>query len=177
MRTLCENVFWLQDWDNERMERTLIDVVLLDLLSANAQALAAKKMTLCRDLPVVTAVPEDRGGFITGTVDYALGFSTSYISVVVQGSNIHRALSRAGVNMRGVQQKRVGTEPNLMTDDTTYGMVSDGFSWGFIKLEGDKAYTSPLYFMTEPAHRSVVYRFVDGIIKSSISIAPTPANP
>jgi hypothetical protein len=62
-----------------------------------------------------------------------------------------------------------------MTNDATYEIVTDGIYWEFFRLAGNKLNESGTYDLIDSSGRGAVYRFMNCIIKSSNSIAPTPA--
>ena len=108
-------------------------------------------------------------------------YSYRGISVIVEAKRFQgfeTAASQAIAFMVGFQQNRVDTEPNLCSD-TTYGVVSNGLDWRFLKLEGRLLTISePLHSLTMEV-RHEIYKFLDSIVKGAIDMSPqnSPARP
>jgi hypothetical protein len=173
--------FWKRE-SCEALSRTLIDIVVFDLLEANHDNLAARSMSLRGEYPVVAQIPGG-GGIISGSADYLLGYDPilhstpktyESISVIMEAKKCpegNRGAAQALAYMVGVQQKRIRLEPSRIVD-TTYGIVSDGIIWQFMRLNGKSLHVSNIMSMLFSSDRSSIYCFVDAIIKASISLSP-----
>jgi hypothetical protein len=173
--------FWKRD-SCEALSKTLIDIVVFDILDANQNDLAARAMSLRGEYPITTQLPGGTG-IISGSADYVLGYdpvvasvpkrfeSISIIMEAKKASESKSGFAQALAYMAGVQQRRMRLEPSRLID-TTYGIVSDGISWQFMKLNGKMLRKSKTFSMLFASDRPCIYRFVDAVIKSSISLSP-----
>ena len=170
--------FWKRE-SCEALSRTLIDIVIFDLLESNQQGLAARAMSLRGEYPIVTKVPQKQEVF-SGNADYVIGYDPimpsapktfESTSIVMEAKRCPWAdgFPQAVAYMVGAQQSRISLDRIV---DTTYGIVSDGIMWQFLKLNGTHLRISTPQSMLSSSGRLIIYRFVDAIIKASISISP-----
>ncbi|KAJ9319623.1 hypothetical protein DTO271D3_392 [Paecilomyces variotii] len=174
--------FWRRD-SSGTLSRTLIDLVLFDRLEAQQQELGARKISLRGEYPVETRVPGERE-IITGNAHYALGYDTlggsefEPICVIMEGKNNFASsggsdgISQAVAYMVGFQQKRMSLKGPKRIVDTTYGVVSDGILWWFLRLSGNFLQISEPFTTFTTTGCVNINRFLDCIIKSSISLSP-----
>ncbi|KAN0070816.1 hypothetical protein V8E54_010981 [Elaphomyces granulatus] len=126
------------------LSRTLIDIVIFDLLESNQQGLAARTMSLRGEYPIVTKVPQKQEVF-SGNADYVIGYDPvipstpkmfESISIVTEAKRCPRwadGFPQAVAYIVGAQQSRISLDRIV---NTTYGIVSNGITWQFLKLNG-----------------------------------------
>ncbi|GAD97727.1 predicted protein [Paecilomyces variotii No. 5] len=170
----------------EALSRTLIDILLFDRVEAHQDKLAARQLSVRGEVPLEATVSATRDVIVKGNADYALGYDPALpldakgfesISIVVEakrdivekgGSPIAQTLAY----MIGARQKRMNlTNPKRIVL-TTYGMVTDGTIWRFLRLDGTRLLVSTPLILSELQGRSSIYKFVDAIVRSAISLSP-----
>ncbi|KAJ9298704.1 hypothetical protein DTO271G3_3671 [Paecilomyces variotii] len=109
---------------------------------------ALGKISLRGECPAEDRVPGKRE-IITGNADYTLDYDTlggsefEAICVIMEAKKSlaspgrSDAISQAVVYMVGFQQKRMSLKDPKRIIDATYGVVSDGTLWWFLKLSGN----------------------------------------
>lgn len=153
-------------------------------MDAYQKEIAARKISVRGEYHVETQVLE-RKEIITCSADYVLGYDPSGISdpkafkstsVIVEAKR--NPLTDGGglpqlvAYMVGIQQNRIRLEEPKRIVDTTYGILSDGITWHFLRLSGKKLQISSPFSSLNPAGRISIYRFVDTIIGASVALSP-----
>jgi hypothetical protein len=128
-----------------------------------------------------------RKEIITGITDYVLGYDPvipstpktfESISVIMEAKRRLRnaggadGLPQAITYMVGIQQQRMRLEKPKRVVDTTYGIISDGIIWQFLRLIGKQLQISTPLSNLSSAGRLSIYQFIDAIIRASISLSP-----
>ncbi|KAJ9320733.1 hypothetical protein DTO027B3_8287 [Paecilomyces variotii] len=179
--------FWGDRGSADGLSRTLIDIVLFDRMDAHQEELAARKLSIRGEVPLEALISSENEIIVVGNADYALGYDPvipvnskgfESISVVVEAKRETSETQAVGIAqavayMVGIIQKRVNLRnPKRIVHITTYGMVSDGIYWTFLRLDGKCLQVSSSLRISDPDQRSSVYKFVDDIVRSTISVSP-----
>jgi len=143
--------FWQRD-SAEALSRTFIDIMLFDRLEAD-QADAARNLQIRGERPI-SAKNVTETMVISGKADYVLGYNHptdsgkpgfESCSVVVEAkerNTFHEGLAQTVAYMVGVQQDRRKLRRIV---DTVYGVLADGTSWQFLRLDGKRLLISESY--------------------------------
>jgi hypothetical protein len=176
--------FWQRD-SAEALSRTFIDIMLFDRLEAN-QADAARNFQIRGERPI-SAKNVTETMVISGKADYVLGYNHptdsgkpgfESCSVVVEAkkrNTFHEGLAQTVAYMVGVQQDRRKLRRIV---DTVYGMLADGTSWQFLRLDGKRLLISESYDSLVERNLPLINRFIDSVIRAAVSSSPhTTPNP
>ncbi|KAJ9371414.1 hypothetical protein DTO282E5_3817 [Paecilomyces variotii] len=165
--------FWGDRGSAEGLSRTLIDIVLFDRMDAHQEELAARKLSIRGEVPLEAVISSENEIIVVGNADYALGYDPvipvnskgfESISVVVEAKRENSETQAVGIAqavayMVGIIQKRVNLrKPKRIVHITTYGMVSDGIYWTFLRLDGKCLQVSSSLRISDPDQRSSVYK-------------------
>ncbi|KAJ9354890.1 hypothetical protein DTO280E4_6674 [Paecilomyces variotii] len=179
--------FWGDRGSADGLSRTLIDIVLFDRMDAHQEELAARKLSIRGEVPLEAVISSENEIIVVGNADYALGYDPvipmnskgfESISVVVEAKRETSETQAVGIAqavayMVGIRQKRMNLrKPKSIVHITTYGMVSDGIYWTFLRLDGKRLQVSSSLRISDPDQHSSVYKFVDDIVRSTISLSP-----
>lgn len=156
-------------------------------MDAHQEELAARKLSIRGEVPLGALISSENEIIVVGNADYALGYDPvipvnskgfESISVIVEAKRETSETQAVGIAqavayMVGIIQKRVNLRnPKRNVHIPTYGMVSDGIYWTFLRLDGKCLQVSSSLRISDPDQRSSVYKFVDDIVRSTISVSP-----
>lgn len=172
---------------------TLINILICDIFNAYKPILERKKIRIKGDCPILTQLPNSKSTIIKGSADMVISyrlarfvqirFKERATAVILETKTKNRpdtnaVLAQTVAYMVGIHQKRVFLDPNSgsAAEAITYGIVSDGIEWQFMKLQGRIIERSRVFSMEKEEDRDLVYRFVHDVVKGSIEQAPTNGN-
>lgn len=161
-----------------------MNIIICDMLSAYEPALARRHLRVTGNCSIITQLPENRR-IITGSPDMVIAYghgrwfrvglhqrTTAVILQTKKGPEPYDVPAQAVAYMVGMHQKCMLLSPSGAEERTTYGILSDGVEWQFMKLIANTIYQSRTFSMKEDKDRAVIYRYVHEIIKDSIDQAP-----
>ncbi|KAK2746281.1 hypothetical protein FQN55_005709 [Onygenales sp. PD_40] len=171
----------------EALSRTFIDLVLFDLLEKHQEELAARKVGVIGEYQLQART--NAGVRVSGIADYVIGYeapaevsakSLESYSIIVEAKKgiIDTGLGQAIAYMVAAQQHRLNLRPQKLVA-IIYGIVSDGISWRFLRLDGKLLKISRMFEVTTAKDRQQIYLMVDSIIRASVESSPhtSPAKP
>ncbi|KAJ9203104.1 hypothetical protein DTO164E3_2575 [Paecilomyces variotii] len=164
--------FWGDRGSADGLSRTLIDIVLFDRMDAHQEELAARKLSIRGEVPLEAVISSENEIIVVGNADYALGYDPvipvnskgfESISVVVEAKRETSETQAVGIAqavayMVGIRRKRMNLRNPKRIVHTTYGMVSDGIYWTFLRLDGKCLQVSSSLRISDPDQRSSVYK-------------------
>lgn len=163
---------------------TLMHVIICDILSAYTPALAKRNVEVTGNYPIITQLPQNKG-IITGKPDMFIAYAcrkwflekldertTAVILQTKKRPQPYDVRAQAVAYMVGMHQKRTLLSPNGAEERATYGILSDGVEWQFMRLFANVIEKSRVFSVKEDEDQGLIYRYVHDIVKDSIDQAP-----
>ncbi|KAM5437395.1 hypothetical protein McanCB21832_002105 [Microsporum canis] len=144
--------YWVKS-SAESLCRTLIDLVLFDIVGMHRHEPAARSIQVMGEYRLTAETPGPQQ--VLGVADYVLGYRPAVytvppvyesFSVVVEAKKvpISLGLGQAVAYMVAAQQHRMNLNPQRIVN-VVYGMISDGIMWQFLRLDGKKPLISDCF--------------------------------
>lgn len=162
------------------MTRTIIDIIALPLFRGTLPHFASRSIVFQGEYDIGAQMVNSQG-VINGTADYVIGHlakdgSDHFIAstVIIEAKKYMdsgKGIPQLLAFMVGVAQHRArhGYEVG-----TIYGVLADGETWQFMRLDGKHLRASTIYQLNAPGIKPIIYRFLHQIFMAAVSTPLTP---